>query len=210
MTRQTPPPEPRETDLDLVDLDGHTIDELSEYLDADRTPTDFSIESSPGCQIALAALERLGDVTFELLEAQAVMEPAPADAWVQGIMNRIGLEAHAGREIPVDSQGTDARITLTEGAVRGVIRAAGDSVGDVIVGRCELIGDVTQPGAPITVRLGLTVAWGEELVRIAAQVRAAVYRELLKHTDLTIAAVDIAIEDVRFNRIGSAGEDSDG
>ena len=38
------------------DLDGHTIEELSDYLDAGRTPVDASIEGSPGCRIALDAL----------------------------------------------------------------------------------------------------------------------------------------------------------
>ena len=34
--------------LNPANLDGHTIQELSAYLDAERTPTNFSIESSPG------------------------------------------------------------------------------------------------------------------------------------------------------------------
>lgn len=209
MTPQAPVPQPAQTDTDLPDLDGHTIEELSDYLDSDRAPTDFSIESSPGCQIALAALSRLHDETIQLLEAEALLEPEPAEAWVQDIMSAIALEAHAGREIPIVHNEPDARLTLTEGAVRGVIRAAGDGVGNVIVGRCELDGDLTNPGARIIVKVDITVAWGEELAGIAAQVRAAVYRDLLKHTELVIASVDIVIKDVRYNRIGTIEEGKD-
>ena len=35
------------------DLDGHTFDELAEYLDRDRTPRDPDIESSAACRLAL-------------------------------------------------------------------------------------------------------------------------------------------------------------
>ncbi|MFC4242695.1 Asp23/Gls24 family envelope stress response protein [Gryllotalpicola reticulitermitis] len=186
--------------LDPANLDGHTIEELSTYLDAERTPTNFSIESSPGCQIALTALERLRDLTAHVLELQAAAEPAPPDGWVHGIMNRIAVEARAGRDIPITHPAPSAHLTMTEGAVRGMVRAAGDSVPEVIVGRCQLDGDVTVPGEPITVTVDISVAWGESIPLAADRAREAIRQQLGKHTELNILAVHVNIQDVRFTR----------
>jgi uncharacterized alkaline shock family protein YloU len=187
-----------ETEFENIDLDGHTVDELSDYLDAGRTPTNFSIESSPGCQLALTALARLREITVDLLEREASREPAPEDGWIQGIMSRIALEARAGRDIPIGYSVDTARLTITEGAVRGIVRAAGDAVPGVIVGRCELVGDVTTPAEPVDVRVEISVAWGVSMPDAAAAVRDAVYRELAKHTDLVVGSVDVSVQDVRF------------
>jgi uncharacterized alkaline shock family protein YloU len=190
--------------LNAANLDGHTIEELSAYLDAERTPANFSIESSPGCQIALTALGRLREFTGHVLEAQAAAEPALADSWVQEIMGRIALEARAGRDIPITHPSATAHLALSEGAVRGMIRAAGDSVPEVIVGRCQLEGDITRPGESITITVDISVAWGENLPNAASRVRTAIHRQLLKHTELNITAVDITVQDVRFARLPSA------
>lgn len=201
MTASTPrsPRDPGNVDaLDPANLDGHTIEELSAYLDADRTPTNFSIESSPGCQIALTALGRLRELTSHALEIQAAIEPAPPDSWVHQIMERIALEARAGRDIPITHPAPSAHLVLTEGAVRGMIRAAGDRIPDIIVGRCQLEGDVTVPGEPITITVDISVAWGRNLLDAADSARDAIREQLSKHTELAIAAIDIAVQDVRF------------
>lgn len=190
--------------LNPANIDGHTIEELSAYLDAERTPTNFSIESSPGCQIALTALGRLRELTERDLETQAAAEPAPPDSWVQSIMDRIALEARAGRDIPISHPSKSAHLTLSEGAVRGLIRAAGDSIPEVIVGRCVLDGDVTVPGQPVTIMVDISVAWGENLPQAADHARSAIHRALLKHTELTISAIHITVQDVRFAPIRRA------
>ncbi len=128
------------------DLDGHTVEELSAYLDAGRTPVDPSIEASPGCQIALEAMERLRSLSGPLLEADAEAASAPEASWVARILDTITLEARSGRRIPLESPSPSADLAITEGAVRGVIRAAEADVDGIIVGRCRLRGDVTVPG----------------------------------------------------------------
>ncbi|GAA0990351.1 Asp23/Gls24 family envelope stress response protein [Subtercola frigoramans] len=180
------------------DLDGHTIDELSDYLDSGRLPVIASIENSPGCQIALSAIERLRAVSGSLLDTDALNEPSRDESWISGILNRIGLESRAGREIPIQHPSPAAKLSLTEGAVRGLIRAAGDSVAGVLIGRCQLVGDVSVPGEPITVLLDVSVFWGESMQGAAARVRSAIYAELLRHTELTIASIDVNIHDVHF------------
>ncbi|WP_234407382.1 Asp23/Gls24 family envelope stress response protein [Microterricola viridarii] len=200
MTEKTPTPMPSNPTFPAPpgsDLDGHSIEELSDYLDAGREPRNDSIESSPGCQIALAGLARLHRLTMEQLDADVEQEPAPSDSWVQSIMNRIALEANAGRDIPIAHSDPHAALALSEGAVRGIIRSAGDGVEGVIVGRCRLDGDVTHLGEPITIRVEMSIAWGENIPAAASQLRQAIADELHKHTELAVAAIDITVRDVR-------------
>ena len=188
-------------DTDVLDesaLDGHTVDELSDYLDSGRSPVNFSIESSPGCQLALAALERLRTFTRGLLDEEARLEPEPSDDWMRRVMSRIAIEAHAGRDIPIASPEPDAHLVLTEGAVRGLVRAAGDVVDGAIVGRCTISGDVGVPGAPVAVHVDLSVRWGSRMPDVASRVRASIQRELAMHTELVVTAVDVTIQDVRY------------
>ena len=203
-TQQSTPDAATADPLNPANLDGHTIQELSSYLDAERTPTNFSIESSPGCQIALAALGHLGELTERDLERQAAAEPALSDGWVRSIMGRIALEARAGRGIPVSHPSTTGLLVLSEGAVRGLIRAAGDSIPGVIVGRCVLDGEVTVPGQAITITVDISVAWGENIPQAADRARDAIRGAFLEHSELTISAIHITVQDVRFSRLRRA------
>ncbi len=187
-----------EQDLRSVDLDGHTLDELTDYLDSGRSPVDPSIENSPGCRIALAALLRLRTAANALIEAEAAAEAGKDDRWVKRILSGISRDAHAGRDIPVRSDDPAATLVLTEGAVRGMVRAAGDGVDGVLMGRCRLDGDVTEPGAPIAVTVEISVLFGQPIPDTAARVRSAVARELAKHTELAVSSIDVDVRDVQF------------
>ncbi|THG30006.1 Asp23/Gls24 family envelope stress response protein [Naasia lichenicola] len=182
------------------ELDGHTIEELSDYLDRDGQPVDPAIESSPDALLALAALRRLRDLSGSLIEADARAEPPRDDSWISGILANISIEARAGRDIPISHTSPTARLSITEGAVRGLIRAAGDSVEGVLVGRCRLEGDVTIADTPIAVTLEVAVLWGEQIPETTARLRSAVYSQLLRHTELRIASIDITVTDVQFSR----------
>lgn len=183
--------------LDPGRLGGHTVEELSDYLDRDRTPADPTIEDSPECRLALDAMTRLRTLARALIEDDARRDRAGDDAWVRGILAGLGREVEAGRSIPLAHPGPGVELGLTEGSVRGVVRAAGDSVGGVLIGRCELDGDVTVPGAPVTVRIWATAFWGHPLPELAGRVRAAVAAALARHTELSVAAVDVTIEDLQ-------------
>ncbi|MCS5720176.1 Asp23/Gls24 family envelope stress response protein [Herbiconiux sp. CPCC 205763] len=198
MTDQHPDPEPKSWEPD--DLDGHTIDELSDYLDRDRTPADPSIDSSPGCQLALTALERLRRVSASLLETQALTEPEPDESWIKGIVQNISRETRAGRTIPISHPDPIAELGITEGSVRGLVRAAGDSIDGIIIGRSTLHGDVTVPGTPITVTIDATVSWGSNIPQTTELLREAIIRTLELHTDLLIAGVDITVHDIHTPR----------
>lgn len=178
------------------DLDGHTIDELTDYLDAGRTPLDPSIEQSAGCQLALDALAYLYQLTPALIVSDAAAESEPDEGWVQKILGGIVLDARAGRRIPLSAP-ADTDLGITEGAVRGLIRAAENTIPGVLIGRCRLDGEVTVPGSPIRIDVELSVPYGRSIVSITDQLRAEIATRLATHTELNVTGIDITVYDIQ-------------
>ncbi|MGX1933560.1 hypothetical protein [Microbacterium resistens] len=183
--------------LDPADLDGHTFEELVDYIESGRTPRDDAIEGSAGCRLALDALERLHTLGADLLEADTAQEPPVDENWIQQVMSGIGREIRAGRRIPLDAE-EDADLAITEGAVRGLIRDAERAVPAALIGRCRLEGDVTRPGEPIRVAVDVSVRYGHPIATTAGLLRAEIARRLEEHTDLVIADIDVTVHDVRW------------
>lgn len=180
------------------DLDGHTIEELSEYLEAGRLPADPLIDESAGCQIALDALERLRDLTPQLFAADTAAEPEADELWVQRILKDITLDARAGRRIPIASAAPNADAGITEGAVRGLIRSAEREVPGVLVGKCTLDGDVTRVDEPIRVSVEMSAPYGASMTTLADRLRSEIRANLVAHTTLHVTAVDIVIHDIQY------------
>lgn len=190
-------PEVRRFGLDPTDLDGHTLEELTDYLEAGRQPADRSIDESPGCQLALDALERLHGLGAELMDAETAAEPDVEQSWVDRILSGIALDARSGRRIPFQSTDPGVELAITEGAVRGLVRAVESAVPGLLIGRCRLTGDVTIAGAPITVEIDASALHGEPIPLIADRLRAEIDLGLRRHTELNVVAIDIAIRDLR-------------
>ena len=183
-------------DLEPADLDGHTIDELADYLDAGMEPIDPTIDDSPACQNALAAIVRLRHASLGSLDEAARAE-APADeSWVGGVLANISIEVRAGRDIPLRAVASTEHPVMTEGAVRSLVRRAGDTVPGVVVSRCRLDGDVTELGTPVRVTVEIAVVQGHVIPTAADAVRAAVERTLAVQTDLVVEAVDVVVRDL--------------
>ena len=182
--------------FDDEDLDGHTIEELTDYLEAGRTPRNASIEGSPGCMLALDALARLHALTPALIASDEAAEPQPEASWVEGIIAGIAMDARSGRRIPLAAPDDDADLAITEGAVRGLIRAAENVFPGVLIGRCVLTGDVTVPGESIGVEVDASVPFGEPIVQLAEQLRSEIAERLEKHTRLVVTGIDITIRDI--------------
>ncbi|QYM65199.1 Asp23/Gls24 family envelope stress response protein [Microbacterium sp. Se5.02b] len=197
MTDERETPDVRRLGLEPTDLDGHTLDELTDYLDAGRQPADRSIDESPGCQLALDALERLHGLGAELIAAEAAAEREVDQGWVDRILSGIAMDARAGRRIRFDSPDPTADLGITEGAIRGLIRSAERAVPGLLIGRCRLDGDLTEPGAPVRVTIDASALHGQPIPLIAEQLRAEVDRDLRAHTPLNVVAIDIAIRDIR-------------
>jgi uncharacterized alkaline shock family protein YloU len=184
------------------DLDGHTIEELADYLESGRMPPVPSIEQSAGCQLALDALERLHRLTPELVAADAAAEPEPDESWVQKILGGIVLDARAGRRIPLAAP-AHADLGITEGAVRGLIRAAENTIRGVLIGRCRLDGDVTVPGSPVRVDIEVSVPYGPPIPRVSDRLRAEIARRLAAHTELNVTGIDITVHDITGREAGA-------
>ncbi|MFT2815448.1 Asp23/Gls24 family envelope stress response protein [Leifsonia sp. A12D58] len=198
------PTPPTSTDEDIVvgdlavsDLDGHTVDELLEYYDAGFAPADPSIDNSAGCQIALAAIRRLRTLTDEFLEDESRTLPPLDGSWITGILNQISVQAQAGRDIPLYQLESDSGVVVTEGAVRAIIRSAGDDLPGLLVGRIRFTGDITRPGAPVGVDVDATAIWGRNIPESADELKHAIAAELNKHTHLNVTSINVTIHDIQ-------------
>jgi uncharacterized alkaline shock family protein YloU len=184
--------------LEPDDLDGYTIDDLADYLDAGMTPQDPVIDISPACQIALAALARLKTLTATFLDEEAAAEEPRDETWMSSLLQRISLESRTGRQIPYRVAALRSELVITEGAVRGLIRAAGDTVHGILVGRSALIGDVTTLNEPITVEVEATIIWRNNIPDAATQLRQAIQDTLARNTHLIVAGITVTISDVHI------------
>lgn len=192
--------------LETSDLDGYSLEDLTDYLEAGRTPPNPAIETSPGCRLALDALQRLRVFRADLVARDTAAESPAEDSWVQGILASISRDVRAGRRIPIRSADPRADLALTEGAVRGLIRAAESSVPGVLVGNTRIIGDVTVPDAQIQIGVDASVPYGERISELADRLRAAIGSQLRTHTDLNLTAVDIRIQDVQRLTVREGGD----
>ena len=185
-----------DSDSTGVGASGYTVDDLSAYFDRGRTPAIAAIDNSPECQAMLDSMERLGSLGRELLEQDVREHPTLEEGWLGGLLTSISREIKAGRDIPLSSPDPRATLAVTEGAVRELVRAAGDSVEGVFVGSCSLEGDVTAPGTGIRVALTISVILNSPVQELAESVRQRVYSELLAHTELTVDSIDVTVTDV--------------
>ncbi|MEJ6489163.1 hypothetical protein PQI23_05430 [Leucobacter sp. USCH14] len=203
-------PTPDAFGMEPDDLDGYTIEQLSDYLDSGRTPVNPEIESSPGCRIALDALWRLRQLSPELLAADTRAEPEADESWVQSILSGITLDARAGRRIPIPSPEVGADLGITEGAVRGMVRAAESDVAGVLIGRVRIDGDPTEPGQPATVCAEVSVAHGREIPSAVDHLRAAIASRLADHALLNLSGIDIVVHDLHGVPSSLGGRRGDG
>ena len=175
---------------------GTTIDQLSDYLDRDRTPRDPHIESCPDCLNALEALDRVGRLSRDLIDADAAELPAPPESWFERIFTSIQEELRAGRSLPISHPDPRVQITVTEGAVRALLRDSGDAIDGVFISRTEIVGDAETLGAPVEINLTASVRFGTSIQHLTDELREVAYAALAKHTDLNVVAVNISVEDI--------------
>ncbi|WP_449281349.1 hypothetical protein [Leucobacter sp.] len=200
MNAEPPPHGPRdgspENRPELIG--GFTFDELSEYVDGGRDPRRPEIEQNAETRHAVAQLERIRALGGELLVAGT--EPELDESWFQGVLSRLSREVRAGRDVPISSADESTRLTVSEGALRALIRDTTDALGDAVVGRTRFDGDLTAPGAPIVVHVEVAAYADTRLPDLADRVRGAVWDALQTHTELEVTDIDIAITDVLLRR----------
>lgn len=194
--------------LEPDDLDGHSIDELADYLDAGMQPVDPSIDGSPACQNALAAIIRLRQASLGSLEAAARAEAPADDSWIGGVLANISIEARSGRDVPLLAEAVTEHPVMTEGAIRSLVRRAGDAVPGIVVARCSIAGDVTELLAPVRVSVEVAIVAGPSIPATADLVRASVDSALREQTDLVVEAIDVVVRDLLVAR-ADAGPSGD-
>lgn len=180
---------------DAERLNGHSLAELSDYLDRGRMPRDPAIEASASAQHALAALSRLRAVAPRVLRNDADNLAPPTDSWVKRVLDQIGVQAHSGRDIPISHDEASAVLAISEGAVRALIREVGDEIDGVIVERVRLRGDIEERGAAVRVELEVSLFAGTDAEALVDELRRGVIRQLARHTELTVDDVAVAIRD---------------
>lgn len=188
--------------LTADDLDGHTIEELAEYVDRGRTPLDPSIESSASCRHAVAALERLRTVSAGFLSDDTDADPVADDAWLSGVMAQISVDARAGADFTVLTTGAGDEVVMTEGALRALVRAAGDEQPGFLVGRVRFAGDLSAPDAELTVEVDVIVGYGVALRPAVELLRGAIVERLTTHTLFRRLRVDVIVRDLVLPRGG--------
>lgn len=189
----------RRSPLDAASLDGHTVEQLSDYLDRGRLPRDAAIESSPAAQNALAALSRLRLIAPRILEAEAEARDVSDDTWIQRILEQIAVQAHAGRNIPIHHHSPDANLSVSEGAVRALVRETGDGIDGLIVERTRLSGDIEAVGASATVEVQVSFFSGVDQNQLIDTLRDGVVRALATHTELAVQEVVVTVHETELS-----------
>jgi hypothetical protein len=194
MTHITPEPQ-NPSPLDDANLDGFTVDQLSDYLDHGRQPRNPTIEASAAAQHALAALSRLRAVAPRIVNADAEYFKPKHENWISRILDQIGVQAHAGRDIPIPYDVPGAELSISEGAVRALVREAGDETEGLLVERTQLDGDLETPGAPVEVNVVVSTFKDANDARIVPHFRERVTETVREHTDLVVTRVTVRVHD---------------
>lgn len=175
---------------------GRSLADLGEYLDTGRIGDPGHLADCPECQSGLASLRSLAALSNELLDADTAAAGSGSDDWMKTILGNLRLELRPGRNIPLRADTPGDILTETEGSIAALIRSVADSLPGTAAGKCRLHGDVTQPGAPITVGVDLAVVYGHPMEERAATLRRKLATVLARQTELNITAIDVTITDV--------------
>lgn len=174
---------------------GRPIEDLSDYLDSGASPDAEHIDHCPQCQARLMGLRRLSVAAADLMAAD-VSTAGSDTTWLNDMLANLRLETRAGRSIPLAGGPLDD-LSETEGAVMAMIRAVGDSLDGVLIGRCGLTGDISTAGAPVEVNINVSARYGHPLPSLAEELRHAVLAELARQAELNVVAVHVAFTDLR-------------
>ncbi|MEX0153269.1 MULTISPECIES: Asp23/Gls24 family envelope stress response protein [Microbacterium] len=174
---------------------GYTLEDLSAYLDRNRTPRIAAIERDAECQAVLASMERMGRLSRELVAEQAA-EPL-ADSWYDDIMREVMREFRAGRDIPLARTDDGTEIVVTEGALYELIRCVGDEIPGVLISRVRL--DHPEAGGPLSIRIAMSVRFGRRIADAVDQLREDVRTAVERQGDLRVGTIDVTVGDVHLD-----------
>lgn len=190
------------TDPDELGTGRFTLEELSDYLASGCNPPREEIDSDPEARHALAQLRRLTKLTNELtMDTADVDDETP---WWLNVLHNLSTETRTGRLVPLTTQVDGAEHFITEGAIKALIRDAGDAVPGALLGRIRFDGDIEQPQAPVVVDIDVTIKAHTVIPEAAEQIRHAALESLSHHSSLKVAAINVTISDVFYPQEGDA------
>lgn len=177
---------------ETIGASGHTLEDLSAYLDRGRTPRVAAIEEDAECQALLASMAHASDVARALAAEDTRDAGDIADSWYDELILRVRDEVRSGKDLALGELDDSTRTTVTEGALREVVRRAGDLVDDVLVGSVSLDADADG----IVVRVAIGVVHGARMQERAGLVRSAVHDALSSHAPSPITSIDVVVDEL--------------
>ncbi|MEB4614689.1 hypothetical protein, partial [Leucobacter sp. M11] len=175
---------------------GFTLDELAEYLDRGRTPRNPEIEANEECRSVLTSLARVRTLTGDALAAEATVHGHLDQPWVERVFSMIRADAREGRAIPVRHPHPAVRLSISERALRALIRACGDQVAGAVIGRVLFHGDIDVAGAPVAVEVRIALFMFTAVSAVAQPLRDRIGRVIRTHTDLALTEVNLVFTNV--------------
>lgn len=185
-----------ETAAPVERFGGFTLDELAEYLERDRTPVQPEIESSDEARSALESLNRMRRLTGESLAAESRQHGHLDEPWVLRVLSFIRADAREGRSIPLAHPNPRVKLSVSERALRALIRACGDQIGGVAIGRVIFHGDVETLGAPVSVEVRVALFMFTAVHAVADLLRDHIGETIRRHARLNLTAVDLVFTNV--------------
>ncbi|GAA1046230.1 Asp23/Gls24 family envelope stress response protein [Rothia amarae] len=198
--------------MELMNNDEPTLDTLSMWLqdqqDGVQTPEHREltrhINECPSCSQRIAALKRVDQVSADLVSTEVAVQKKDT-TWLDDLMANLVFETLAGRSIPLSAEYDVDNFSITEGAILAAIRGVADSMENLIIGRCRLVGDVEEPTSPIIVQVSATVRYGAVIAEVTDRLRELITAEVHRVCELNIEAIDIEVQDI-FGSPLEAGE----
>lgn len=194
MAMNTPPPgdTPEDEDIELLACgrDLATVWEQEAQPDPDPHTATCTY-----CRQAVADLEHLRAAALP----PATTPPADIDtsAVVRRVMDTVRLELRPGRNLPLGEVDEDSWIY--ESVAARTLRTAAEDVPGVRAGSCRIApaGSRTSPArGPVTVHLGITVAYGRDLQAATQAVRESLTRAARDRLGLAVGDLHISVTDL--------------
>jgi uncharacterized alkaline shock family protein YloU len=179
-------------DDDNVGGTGYSVEDLSAYLDRGRTPRIAAIESSAPCRAVLTSMERMAQLSRDLVATEA--DRPLAESWYDGIMREVAREFRAGRDIPLAPEVEGVELVATEGALHELVRTVGDAVPGILIGRVHL--RPTEDASVHDILVSISVRFGRRIGAVVHEVRTAVRDALERQGGLRVGTVDVTVDDV--------------
>ncbi|MCB5169465.1 Asp23/Gls24 family envelope stress response protein [Streptomyces bambusae] len=146
------------------------------------------------CRQAVADLEHLRAALPPVTAPSTDIDTA---AVVRRVMDAVRLELRPGRNLPLGE--ADEESWIYESVAARTLRNAAQQVPGVLAGSCRIAppGSRTSPArGPVTVRLGITVAYGLDLQATTRAVRESLARAARDRLGLPVSDVHVTVTDL--------------